>query len=703
MFVHVLDPPPRQRSLPGLEALSDPAPPGDSRSSATDASPSRMLTLMPDATATTPDEALRLEDLSRDQLIELLESRGEDGIRIDFSGKTNARKLARRVRPRVARTIKKYSVGSEADQARNLIMEGDNLQAMATLYRERGHVDLILTDPPYNTGNDWRYNDKWEDDPNDPGIGDWVSADDGARHTKWMRFMWPRLQMMKSMLKPGGVLAICIDHRELFRLGQMLDELFREQNRLAIINWQRSATRRNDKGGRTGQGGVSVATEYVLVYAKDRDKAITGVEDREDYTAYRNPDNDPNGDWYGVDPFAPGAPTHPGMLYAVQSPFTGQLHYPPGNKCWANEKVWVKARLEEWGTTYEERDLDDGKRPALLLQGAADPRSVEPATDPAVQQARARALAKLEGVLPQLFFTKKGEGRPRRKAYREQIKQGLVPTTFWASENHGDLVDLEGASWPHGESGTSEVGARELGAVVGQDHGFETVKPLKLFRKIIQLWSPPDGLVLDPFAGSGTTGHALLEMNHELELSRRFILIEQGRPDRGDSYARSLMADRLSRVVTGDWKSGKQEALGSGFRFVTLDKKVDADALLNMEREDLADTIIASHFDAASRKRDVLVRTPPDAGYKHLVAYNKQSEGFFLIWNGTKGNTDFTEATYEACAKEAKKAGLGSRYHVYARLYRYQTDNVVFYQIPDRILMDFGLDLRGEPYHDDES
>ena len=109
--------------------------------------------------------AARLENLSRDELIELLESRIESGIHIDFSGKANARKLYRRVRPRVVKTIKKYSVGSEADQARNLLIEGDNLQAMATLFRERGQVDLILTDPPYDTGNDWRYNDRWEEEP----------------------------------------------------------------------------------------------------------------------------------------------------------------------------------------------------------------------------------------------------------------------------------------------------------------------------------------------------------------------------------------------------------------------------------------------------------------------------------------------------------------------------------------------------------
>ncbi len=170
-----------------------------------------------------------LDELSRDELIKLVEAGNEGGIRIDFSGKSNARKLSRRVRPRIARTIKKYSIGSEQDQARNLLVEGDNLQAMATLFRERGQVDLILTDPPYNTGHDWRYNDRWEDDPNDPGLGEWVNADDGDRHTKWMRFMWPRLRMMKEMLKPAGVLAICIDHRELFR-GRFVEGPRRRQH-----------------------------------------------------------------------------------------------------------------------------------------------------------------------------------------------------------------------------------------------------------------------------------------------------------------------------------------------------------------------------------------------------------------------------------------------------------------------------------------
>ncbi len=111
---------------------------------------------------------------------------------------------------------------------------------------------------------------------------------------------------------------------------------------------------------------------------------------------------------------------------------------------------------------------------------------------------------------------------------------------------------------------------------------------------MIQLWCPPTGLVLDPFAGSGTTGHAILALNRASDESgRRFILIEQGRPERGDPYARSLMADRLRRVVTGDWTNGKGTPLGGGYRFIQMQKTVDAKALLEMERDEMTDAVIA--------------------------------------------------------------------------------------------------------------
>jgi adenine-specific DNA-methyltransferase len=315
-----------------------------------------------------------------------------EGIRVGFIGKELARRLARRVQPRAVRRLAKYGAGAEEQQASNLIIEGENLQAMVTLFRERGQVDLVVTDPPYNTGKDFRYNDRWDEDPNDPDLGPLVGQDDLGRHTKWMKFMLTRLKIMRDMLKPTGVLAICIDHRELFHLGQMLDDddLFGASNRLAIINWERSSTRRNDKEG------VYTATEYILVYAKDRSRVDTSLLSRTELmdAAYKNPDDDPDGSWIGVSPFAPGASTHRGMVYAIQSPFTGLLHYPPGTQCWKDEKKTIRRWLEHWGSRYVETDLGDGLAKALLLEGAIDPRHVDDPliNDPAVSRARAAAL-----------------------------------------------------------------------------------------------------------------------------------------------------------------------------------------------------------------------------------------------------------------------------------------------------------------------
>lgn len=596
-----------------------------------------------------------LAELTRAELIELVEQQRERGIRISFSGKANARGLARRVRPRTLRHLKTYGAGSESERARNQVVEGDNLQAMVTLYRLRGQVDLILTDPPYNTGQDFRYNDRWEDDPNDPGLGEFVTADDPARHTKWMRFMYPRLQLMKSMLRPGGVLAICIDHRELFRLGQLCDEVFREENRLAIINWEKSYSPRSDNTH------VSTATEYVLVYAKDEDRARTALLPR---TAamdarYRSRDGDPRA-WKAGDASGPKAKTHQSMVYAIQSPFTGELHYPPVGKCWRPDQREVLQWLSGWGCRYEQRDVGDAAARAAVIglpvsEVAAGKALVVKGSLAEAREAAARVLE--HEVWPRLFFGMDGQGRPQLKNHLEDVKQGKVVTTWWSDDDYQQPAALGSVSWEHEQSGHTQAGVAELDAVVGPGHGFETVKPLRLFEKITHIWCPPDGLVLDPFAGTGTTGHAVLELNARSGATRRFTLIEQGRPERGDSYARHLMAQRLQRVVTGKWASGKRSPLGGGFDFASLDRKVDAPALLSMERADMTDTVIASHFDATRRRGVGLTRLPVDQ-HRYLVGKNTDEEGFFLVWEGPDGNTDFTEDVYEAVAEEAEQAGL---------------------------------------------
>jgi adenine-specific DNA-methyltransferase len=502
-----------------------------------------------------------------------------------------------------------------------------------------------------------------------------------------MRFMYPRLQVMHAMLKPGGVLAICIDYRELFRLGQMLDEIFREPNRVGIINWQKTYTSRNDKAH------ISTATEYVLVYARDADRLKTEPIEREK-AGYANPDRDPRGPWASNALHAPGGSTHPGMVYAIQHPFSGRLVYPPTGRHWAFERKGMKAALEGWGSEYQDRQLDDGRPPALVVKGAKDFCLKDPATRKASETAFERYG---EPPWPLIFPTGGGKRGLRRKTYLEQVRRGVIPNTYWADD---DLAfDIGPTSWDHEESGHTQDGKKELDAVVGEGHGFDTVKPLKLFRKVIQLWCPPDGLVVDPFAGSGTTAHAVLALNREQDASRRFIVIEQGRPEKGDPYASSLTADRLRRAATGDWAAGERDGLGGGFAFKRLGKKVDAQTLLDMERDEMVDTVIESHFDANRRRGSNLIRMN-GREWTYLVARNSDDEGFFLIWEGAAKGTTFDEAAYVGCAQEAREAGLKPVYHVYARLSTYQSDDVRFAAIPDRVLADFGLDLSSEPFNE---
>ena len=175
------------------------------------------------------------EQLPKSALIRMLKEHdkalsdaGKDGIIMNYTGRTAPWQIIRQVKPKLNRILKKYSEGDENIQSENEIWDGENLSTMVTLFKYRGQVDLILTDPPYNTGEDFRYNDKWDKDPNDPDLGELVPKDDGSRHSKWLKFMTPRIWMMREMLKTDGVMAICIDHRELYRLGMLMDEIFGE-------------------------------------------------------------------------------------------------------------------------------------------------------------------------------------------------------------------------------------------------------------------------------------------------------------------------------------------------------------------------------------------------------------------------------------------------------------------------------------------
>jgi adenine-specific DNA-methyltransferase len=668
----------------------------------------------------TNDSLAGIELLDQEDLIKLVRSMLSNGVALTFHGKRSAKEISRKVRPRVMRREPRLHVGSPEEQCQNLLIEGENLQTMVTLYKYRGEVDLIVTDPPYNTGQQFRYNDKWDEDPNDPDLGTLVAKEDGSRHTKWIRAMMPRLQMMKAMLKSTGVIAICIDENELFHLGMLMDEVFDEKNRLAIINWQKAHSPKNDSKH------VSKATEYVLVYAKDKDTARTRLLARDEgmNKSFRNPDDDPKGHWVAKDPTA--REHRANTAYAIQSPFTGSLHYPNGDYQFTGElpekrshwtgftKAQAKAWLEAWGTEYELRDLGDARGKALVIKDCSVKlKGYNPEKDKTFVAARLAAEKRREaGDWPYLYFRDDQQrrpsfGRPRLKNYLETIKQGKVPLTYWAAEDYDDPIVLESQSWNHEESGHSDGGKKELDAIVGTGHGFDTVKPLRLMKKIIQLWCPPTGLVLDPYAGSGTTAHAVLELNQEVKTARRFILIEQGSPATGDKYARSLTWQRLHNVITGQrpGPGGKLTATADpvpgGYEFRVLTRQIDAKTVLSMKKDELVDVVITSHWEMGRRGGANLIRIE-DEKYNYLVGLNEQSEGYFIVWDKSGSVGQLDRDSYRLVLKDAEKAGLKPPYQVYARYEVYQSRNVQFWKIPDKILAHLGLNENSDRFNEEE-
>lgn len=159
--------------------------------------------------------------------------------------------------------------------------------------------------------------------------------------------MIPRIQLMKDMLKDNGILCLFIDYREFGNLLITTDEIFADKNRVAIISWEK-------RSGSSDGRHISVDTEYILIYGKNKDKIITNRLPRTAKTnrEYTNSDDDPKGEWIESDPFAPGASTHPGQCYGVQHPFTGKIIYPSKGRCWGKQRSTIKQFLEEYGIEY---------------------------------------------------------------------------------------------------------------------------------------------------------------------------------------------------------------------------------------------------------------------------------------------------------------------------------------------------------------
>lgn len=644
-----------------------------------------------------------IKKMSREELINFIESKytskNDYGISLNYSGKSEPWEIVKKVKPKFRKS--KYIYPADLLNSKNLIIDGENLSAMISLYKYRGQIDLILTDPPYNTGKDFRYNDSWDTNPDDPNLGNFVSENDGSKHSKWLRFMAPRLYIMKEMLKNNGVIAICIDHRELYRLGVLMDEIFGEKNRIGIINWQKTYS------PKSGVSGLSTATEYVLIYAKNISVTKTNLEDRtsEMNGRYKNPDNDIKGRWTSSDAIAKDASKN--GTFGIQSPFTGIIYYPKNNEGhWGKSRETVLHEINKWGVEYEMIQTDktyiiknkkedvEAKLYIYAIKGWNFENNELNKKILLNAKIRANEIYK-KGNWPMFFWTHNGLGGLRMKTYLSEVKKGKVPMTFWSNDDMEDdrVTIVDSISWEHNESGHSQSGINELDSIIGKGHGFDTVKPLKLIKKIISLWCPSEGIILDPFAGSGTTGHACLELNHDFNCDRKFILIEKGNTEKNDLYAETLTAQRIKNVIMGNWAIPKKDKIYNkiedGFIYQKLDKKVDKKALQELAKEEIIDILISSYWNNTERSKSFIFRINTENS-KYLFGKNSRNEGFYLVWDG-KAVVDLTREIYKSIIKEGNILNLSPKYHIYATSMLYDSEDIAFYKIPDKVLEQLGF------------
>lgn len=241
---------------------------------------------------------------------------------------------------RVLKPVKELSVGEDSD---NLLIQGDNLEALKSLMPfYYGKVKCVYIDPPYNTGNEgWIYNDK----VNSPQIKSWLNKTVGAegedlcRHDKWLCMMYPRLKLLKDLMSEDGVIFISIDDNELHNLRQLLNELFLERNFIGTIIWKKKTNGNN-------MGFIPPVHDYIVVYAKDINSChVNELSLDEQYLTkkYANPDNDPHGLWTTTDLSA----NHVGPYFSITNPKTGEVYNPPAGRYWVFSEDEVKRRIED--------------------------------------------------------------------------------------------------------------------------------------------------------------------------------------------------------------------------------------------------------------------------------------------------------------------------------------------------------------------
>ena len=367
------------------------------------------------------------------------------------------------------------------DTTENLFIEGDNLETLKLLQKAYyGKVKMIYIDPPYNTGKEFIYPDKYSESLETyllytgqvDAVGRKFSTNtetSGRYHSNWLDMMYPRLFLARNLLRDDGVIFISIDDHEVHNLREMMNEIFGEENFVANIVWQKKQSPQNDAIY------ISDMHDHIVVYAKhaksNRDDPSGWMRQfiprgDEQERRYSNPDNDPRGDWISVDYTSnKTADERPNLYYPIINPNTGEEVWPSRQCVWRFEKATHEKNLQE----------------------------------------------------NRIWWGSDGKGFPRSKRFRSEVSEGMVPSTWWKREFAGD----------------NQEARREFRALFGtMEDPFDTPKPVRLMKKIIEISIPnnSDHFVLDFFAGSCSTAQSVIEMAQERTQNLKFIMVQLPEP-----------------------------------------------------------------------------------------------------------------------------------------------------------------------------
>lgn len=469
----------------------------------------------------------------------------------------------------------------------NLIIEGDNFDSLRLLRSTHaGKVRVIYIDPPYNTGNkDWVYNDNF------------VGANDRWRHSQWLEFLYQRLSLARELLTADGVILVSINDENRSRLELLMDEVF-PGRRLGSLVW-----RTKDTGNDLTQR-FSHVHEHVLVYANGSFAFNGRATDR---SKFRNPDKDTRGDWSPQPLTANKSLTErPNTYYPIQDPTTGYWYPCDPDSTWRFASEAVIRRLcngEEAAVQAALAALRSDTMEALIakkliyfppckvedvmqFQGKADLLAAVAAGKGPMLPKKKTPL--LRPDLPDIdFWVGKpiAPGRPSRKEHWTAKPEAdrLAPVSSWIAGMNEDSAD-EDVELVLLRSARGGVATEEIKNLLGSK-AFPHPKPLSLIKGLLSQATRPGDLVLDFFAGSGTTGQAVLELNAEDGGQRRFILCsstEATTKESDKNLCRDVCAERLRRVITGyGGKPGYTLAQGGEFAYLQLDKLEGADVALD--------------------------------------------------------------------------------------------------------------------------